>query len=163
MPKVKELYISLRDDPDLPIPEGESRESAAWNETSQRTRQHNTNSKALSMAKETSLEKLLTFTSDPEFLHLPSLESILKDIDIQLQKATSPEEEEYHKLRKKAINRHHADRYAKKGQEKQKAFHVDAMKQINNLHDKHQKETGEDFEGNISRYNNSICSKICGS
>ena len=62
MSKVKELYISLRDDPDLSIPEGESRESAAWNETSQRTRQHKTNAKALSMATESAVEKLFKFT-----------------------------------------------------------------------------------------------------
>ena len=62
MSSVKELYVSLRDDPDLPIPEGESRESAAWNETSQRTRQHKTNAKALSMATESAVEKLFKFT-----------------------------------------------------------------------------------------------------
>ena len=61
MSKVKELYVSLRDDPDLPVPEGESRESAAWNEASQRTRQHNTNAKALAMANESSLEKFADF------------------------------------------------------------------------------------------------------
>ena len=57
MSRVKELYIALRDDPDLDIPEGESRESAAWNETSQRMRQHKTNSKALALAAESPVEK----------------------------------------------------------------------------------------------------------
>ena len=52
MAPVKDLYISLRDDPNLEIPEGESRESAAWAETAQRTRQHHTNAKALGMAAE---------------------------------------------------------------------------------------------------------------
>ena len=65
MSKVKELYIALRDDPDLDIPEGESRESAAWNETSQRMRQHKTNAKALALAAEvsesTAVEKLNNF------------------------------------------------------------------------------------------------------
>ena len=79
MSKVKELYIALRDDPDLDIPEGESRESAAWNETSQRMRQHKTNSKALALAAESPVEKLLNFTSNPEFLPPPSLATLLKE------------------------------------------------------------------------------------
>ena len=63
MSNAKELYISLRDDPDLNVPEGETRESAAWNEMSQRMRQHQSNAKALSMAapKADSMSKLLTF------------------------------------------------------------------------------------------------------
>tara|TARA_R110002110_G_scaffold269084_1_gene484813 strand:+ start:401 stop:4318 length:3918 start_codon:yes stop_codon:yes gene_type:complete len=65
MAKAKELYISLRDDPDLSIPEGETRESAAWNETSHRMRQHQSNAKALSMASEvsepSSIEKFADF------------------------------------------------------------------------------------------------------
>ena len=81
MSKVKELYIALRDDPDLDIPEGETRESAAWNETSQRMRQHKTNSKALALAAESPVEKLLNFTSNPEFLPPPSLATLLKEED----------------------------------------------------------------------------------
>ena len=65
MPKAKELYITLRDDPDLEIPEGETRESAAWNEMSQRVRQHKSNSKALAMASQvsepSSIEKFTDF------------------------------------------------------------------------------------------------------
>jgi len=61
MVQAKTLYIKLRDDPDLEIPEGDSRESAAWNETAQRVRQHSTNAKALAMGTESSVEKLLDF------------------------------------------------------------------------------------------------------
>ena len=65
MAKAKSLYITLRDDPDLDIPEGESRESAAWNEMSQRVRQHKSNAKALAMASQvtepTAVEKLADF------------------------------------------------------------------------------------------------------
>ena len=65
MAKAKELYISLRDDPDLNIPEGDTRESAAWNEMSHRMRQHQTNSKALSLgndvAEPSSVEKFADF------------------------------------------------------------------------------------------------------
>ena len=52
MSPAKDLYIALRDDPNLEVPEGDSRESAAWKETAQRTRQHHTNAKALGMASE---------------------------------------------------------------------------------------------------------------
>ena len=65
MVQAKSLYISLRDDPDLSIPEGDTRESAAWNEMSQRVRQHKSNSKALAMASEvsepSSIEKFADF------------------------------------------------------------------------------------------------------
>ena len=52
MAPAKDLYIALRDDPNLEVPEGDTRESAAWKETAQRTRQHHTNAKALGMASE---------------------------------------------------------------------------------------------------------------
>ena len=66
MPAIAEkIYANLMKDPDLDIPEGESRESAAWNETSQRMRQHKTNAKALALAAEvsesTAVEKLNNF------------------------------------------------------------------------------------------------------
>ena len=138
MSKVKELYIALRDDPDLDIPEGESRESAAWNETSQRMRQHKTNSKALALAAESPVEKLLNFTSNPEFLPPPSLATLLKDIDIQLQKAESPEEKNYNRMRMKALREFHPDAHVNAG-EKEKAFHNDAAKKLNSLHDRHTK------------------------
>ena len=61
MVQAKSLYITLRDDPDLDIPEGENRESAAWNEMTQRVRQHKSNSKALAMGSESSVEKFMDF------------------------------------------------------------------------------------------------------
>ena len=99
MSKVKELYIALRDDPDLDIPEGETRESAAWNETSQRMRQHKTNSKALALAAEvsesTAVEKLWDFNSNQNTFQNSSLES-LDNILLFLEKAPkgTPEEDE---------------------------------------------------------------------
>ena len=98
MSKVKELYIALRDDPDLDIPEGETRESAAWNETSQRMRQHKTNSKALALAAEvsesTAVEKLWDFNSNQNTFQNSSLES-LDNILLFLEKAPkgTPEED----------------------------------------------------------------------
>ena len=76
MASAKELYISLRDDPDLSIPEGETRESAAWNEMSQRMRQHSKNPKAHNMEAEVKspLDKLLSFTK--EDIRIGSLQSI---------------------------------------------------------------------------------------
>ena len=61
MVQAKNLYITLRDDPDLEIPEGETRESAAWIEMAQRIRQHKSNSKALAMGTETAVEKFSDF------------------------------------------------------------------------------------------------------
>ena len=61
MVQAKSLYITLRDDPELDIPEGETRESAAWNEMTQRVRQHKSNSKALAMGTESSVEKFMDF------------------------------------------------------------------------------------------------------
>ena len=61
MVQAKNLYITLRDDPELEIPEGDSRESAAWNEMVQRVRQHSTNTKALSMGNESAVEKFRDF------------------------------------------------------------------------------------------------------
>ena len=65
MSPAKDLYIALRDDPNLEVPEGDSRESAAWKETAQRTRQHHTNAKALGMAsqvkEDSAVEKFADF------------------------------------------------------------------------------------------------------
>ena len=85
MAKAKELYISLRDDPNLEIPEGDTRESAAWNETTHRMRQHNSNAKALSMATETTspVEKLALFAANQDF----SRSNVLESLDILLMKA----------------------------------------------------------------------------
>jgi len=81
MAKAKELYISLRDDVNLSIPEGETRESAAWNETSHRLRQHQSNAKALSMAvappKKESIDELLKFLDLNPFMDKNSLEYIM--------------------------------------------------------------------------------------
>ena len=77
MTQAKELYISLRDDPDLEIPEGETRESAAWGEMSRRMRQHKSNSKALSMATDSPVDKLFNFTKeDTRIGHLQSVPSL---------------------------------------------------------------------------------------
>ena len=81
MAKAKELYISLRDDPDLNIPEGDTRESAAWSEMSHRMRQHQSNAKALSMAvaprKKESIDELLKFLDFNPFMDKNSLEYIM--------------------------------------------------------------------------------------
>jgi hypothetical protein len=83
MTQAKELYISLRDDPDLEIPEGETRESAAWGEMTRRVRQHKSNAKALSMAAgvKSPLDKLLNFTKEDTRIgstqSVPSIEWIL--------------------------------------------------------------------------------------
>ena len=92
MANAKELYVALRDDPELDIPEGESRESAAWKETSQRMRQHNSNAKALGMAAEvsepSSIEKFILFTDNQDF----SRSNILESLDVILMKATGSDD-----------------------------------------------------------------------
>jgi len=91
MTQAKELYISLRDDPDLEIPEGETRESAAWGEMTRRVRQHKSNAKALSMAAgvKSPLDKLLSFTKEDirigSLQSIPSLDWII--FQAQLQKS----------------------------------------------------------------------------
>ena len=140
MSKVKELYIALRDDPDLDIPEGETRESAAWNETSQRMRQHKTNSKALALAAEvsesTAVEKLWDFNSNQNTFQNSSLES-LDNILLFLEKAPrgTPEEEAARRAYTKAVKEIHPDKASNQDKDsEEKKFHTEQFKDLEKLY-----------------------------
>ena len=143
MAKAKELYISLRDDPDLSIPEGESRESAAWNETSHRMRQHQSNSKALSMANETTspVEKLALFTANQDF----SRPNVLESLDILLMKANGSAEVN-NAFRRLARHIHpdinkHEESFG--DEEDWKSFHTDAMTDVNKINDSNRSDSSK--------------------
>ena len=128
MAKAKELYISLRDDPDLNIPEGDTRESAAWSEMSHRMRQHQSNATALGMATETTspVEKLALFTANQDFFR----SNILESLDVILMKASGSDDAT--KAYRRASMKMHPD---KTQNPDHKEFHSDKFKELTRIYE----------------------------
>jgi len=104
MAPAKDLYIALRDDPNLEVPEGDTRESAAWKETAQRTRQHRTNAKALGMASEVKEDSAIAKFAD--FLEkAPTSDNKVRELLRQFQPPISSDRDTHYSGRQKAFDK----------------------------------------------------------